>query len=226
MIWRKKSFKPLIQGLKNKGGRSSDGKLATYHRGGGSIRVYRRLDYLRSIFNVSASVSRLEYNPVTNSLIAFICFANGVLAYIPAPVGISVGSVIKNDWLVPENSGGVAPLSSFPIGSFIHNLERIPLTGIQYLRSPGTYGRVMSKTFDKVVVSLRSGCLVNLDKNNIAVAGILTGKVFVGKSHNKAGFARLRGRRPVVRGVAMNPVDHPHGGGEGKSGAGRPSVSR
>lgn len=216
----------MTQSFKSTGGRSSDGRIAVYHRGGGTIRVYRRLDYTRAIFNVSASVSRIEYNPRTNSLIALICFSNGILAYIPAPVGLSVGSVVQNTWLISGDRGNAAPLCSFPVGSFVHNLELFRFAGIQLLRSPGSYGRVMSKTMDRVVVSLRSGCLVALHRDNIAVLGILSGKAIVRKSHNKAGFSRLRGRRPIVRGVAMNPVDHPHGGGEGKSGAGRPSVSR
>lgn len=226
VYWKKRAFKSLCYSISNRGGRSSDGKIAVYHRGGGVTRIYRRVDYIRSLYNVPAFVFRLEYNPLTHNIIALLCFANGITCYILAPEGLRVGSIVQNSWSLVSRPGCSAPLHGFPIGSFIHNLELNYLAGAQALRASGSYGRVMSKLFGTVVVMLRSGHLIHLNRDNLAVQGVLCTKVFTNKSHTKAGFIRSRGWRPSVRGVAMNPVDHPHGGGEGKSGAGRPSVSR
>lgn len=181
--------------LAHSGGRSSNGKISVYHRGGGTVRVQRRLDYLRAIYNIPALVLRIEYSPVSNSLIALICFSNGVICYIPAPSGLAVGRILQNSWFPPLEmvGGNSSPLGNFPVGTFVHNLESNPYTGVRFLRAPGAYGRVMSKTLTKVTVSLKSGRLVTLTKNNIAVQGILASKAVACSSHNKAGYARLRG---------------------------------
>lgn len=172
-------------------------------------------------------VLRIEYNPFLNCLLAFVCFSNGILNYILCPKGLKVGMVIKNITFGNVNRPGSSCfLYALSVGTFIHNLEINKYHGGQYLRAVGGYGRVMSKDNWFVFIKLRSGKIIRVLRGNVATIGILSPFHFKKKIHQKAGFFRLKGRRPAVRGVAMNPVDHPHGGGEGKSGAGRPSVSR
>nr|YP_009163138.1 ribosomal protein L2 [Balamuthia mandrillaris]AKT94910.1 ribosomal protein L2 [Balamuthia mandrillaris] len=227
-LWKKKSFKALSSRLHKSGGRSSSGRISVYHRGGGTISVTRHIDYLRYVYNLDGIVLRLEYEPGTGLLIAFVCFSNGVVCYIPAPSFLTVGMSIRNSWFLSSASsyGCAVPLINIPVGSFVHNIELSKLGGAQFSRAFGSYGRVMAKEAGGVVLKLKSGNFVKFGRYNFAVLGSLAHKFFHKKIHYKAGFFRLKGWRPVVRGVAMNPVDHPHGGGEGKSGAGRPSVSR
>jgi large subunit ribosomal protein L2 len=228
ITWKKKSFKKLGFGLPSSGGRTSSGRTSLYHHGSGSFRLWRVIDYKRFVWNVPGVVARIEYNPFIRSLTSLIVYCNGIVSYILTPFGAAVGSIVRNQRFYYSDSiaGNCFSLFSFPIGSFIHNLELHSTFGGQLLRTMGSYGRIMSKSIDSVVVKLKSGRLAVLPEKNIAVLGTLDSFRFQKRVHYRAGFFRLLGIRPTVRGVAMNPIDHPHGGGEGKSSAGRPSVSR
>lgn len=161
------------------------------------------------------------------TLLSFIVYCNGFASYILTPNRLSVGSIVRNDsFFLSSIPGNASSLFFFPVGTFVHNIESRTGRGGQFLRSMGSYGRVMSKSLSFVTVKLKSGLMYNFSRSSIASFGTLDHFNFSKKIHNRAGFFRLRGIRPTVRGVAMNPIDHPHGGGEGKSAAGRPSVSR
>jgi large subunit ribosomal protein L2 len=227
ILYKKKAFRQFKCRVKSLGGRDSSGRITVYHRGGGVLKQIRIIDYKRYIWNTPGIILRLEYNPASNSVLALISYLNGIFSYIVCPHKIRVGDVLCNTTMPNLNSTGCAvPIKNIPVGTFVHHIELRRFYGAQLLRSFGSYGRIMAKTSSGVIVKLKSSKQIVIQSSNSAVVGILLPDLFKQKIHNKAGFFRRKGFRPIVRGVAMNPIDHPHGGGEGKSSAGRPSVSR
>jgi len=225
LLWKDRPIKNLTFGLKRISGRNNQGRITRYHRGGGVKRMGRLIDYKRYIWNIFGFVHRVEYDPKRNSLIALIVYSNGVMSYILAPDGLLLGDCIfakENIVLKPGNS---TYLQHIPIGLKINSIELSENKGAQFIRAAGSYATIISK-FEKIVIlKLKSGELRRVHSNCMATIGSISNFQYIYRNFRKAGFYRLKGWLPVVRGVAMNPVDHPHGGGQGKTSGGRPSVT-
>ncbi len=217
--------KSLLRPLKKRGGRNSQGKVTGRHRGGGHSRRYRIIDFKRDKFDIPARVTSIEYDPNRSSRIALLCYRDGEKRYIVAPLGLKVGAEVFSGAKAEIETGNSLLLSNIPEGTFIHNLELEPGRGGQLVRTAGGAAQLLTKEEKRASVKLPSGevRLIRLDcRATIGRIGNLEhGSIQIGK----AGRHRWLGRRPRVRGVAMNPVDHPHGGGEGKSSGGRHPVS-
>ena len=211
--------------MKRISGRNNQGKITRYHRGGGVKRMARLIDYKRYIWNIFGFVHRIEYDPKRNSLIALVVYSNGIMSYILAPEGLLVGDCVfakENIVLRPGNS---TYLQQIPIGLKISSIELVENKGAQFIRAAGSYATIVSKFENVVILKLKSGELRKVYSNCIATIGSVSNFQYIYRNFKKAGFYRLKGWLPVVRGVAMNPVDHPHGGGQGKTSGGRPSVT-
>ena len=221
-----KPERSLLKGLSNSGGRNHQGRLTSFKKGGGHKRRYRLVDFKRSSFS-EATVASIEYDPNRSAFIAKVLDTSGSYHYILAPLDLKVGAIVESGPDVPVNIGNALPLRNIPVGTMIHNIELKPGHGGQYARSAGTFGVLIQKTEDGKYAQIRlkskEQCLVPLDC--MATIGIVSNLDHGSISLAKAGRSRWLRRRPTVRGVAMNPVDHPHGGGEGKTSGGRPSVS-
>jgi large subunit ribosomal protein L2 len=221
-----KPERSLLKGLSNSGGRNHQGRLTSFKKGGGHKRRYRLVDFKRSSFS-EATVASIEYDPNRSAFIAKVLDTSGSYHYILAPLDLKVGAIVESGPDVPVNIGNALPLRNIPVGTMIHNIELKPGHGGQYARSAGTFGVLIQKTEDGKYAQIRLKSkeqrLVPLDC--IATIGIVSNLDHGSISLAKAGRSRWLRRRPTVRGVAMNPVDHPHGGGEGKTSGGRPSVS-
>jgi large subunit ribosomal protein L2 len=221
-----KPERSLLKGLSNSGGRNHQGRLTSFKKGGGHKRRYRLVDFKRSSFS-EATVASIEYDPNRSAFIAKVLDTSGSYHYILAPLDLKVGAIVESGPGVPVNIGNALPLRNIPVGTMIHNIELKPGHGGQYARSAGTFGVLIQKTEDGKYAQIRLKSkeqrLVPLDC--IATIGIVSNLDHGSISLAKAGRSRWLRRRPTVRGVAMNPVDHPHGGGEGKTSGGRPSVS-
>ena len=214
--------KSLVTSFQQSGGRNNNGRITVRYRGGGHKKLYRVIDFKRNKVGIPAKVASLEYDPNRTARIALLNYADGEKRYILAPHGLSVGDTVQSGSQVDIRNGNALPLMEMPLGVVIHNIEMRPGKGAQLARSAGASAQVMGREGDYVQIRLSSGemrkilgaCMAtvgqvgNLDHNNISIG--------------KAGRSRWMGRRPHVRGVVMNPVDHPHGGGEGKSGQGNP----
>ena len=222
-----KPHKPLLEPLRKNGGRNNDGKMTMRYRGGGHKRMYRVIDFKRNKHGVAAEVLTVEYDPNRSARIALVQYADGEKRYIVAPEGLQVGQQIMSGEGAAPEVGNALFLSDIPLGTMIHNIELKPGHGGQYARSAGTFGVLIQKTEDGKYAQIRLKSkeqrLVPLDC--MATIGIVSNLDHGSISLAKAGRSRWLRRRPTVRGVAMNPVDHPHGGGEGKTSGGRPSVS-
>jgi large subunit ribosomal protein L2 len=221
-----KPERSLLKGLSNSGGRNHQGRLTSFKKGGGHKRRYRLVDFKRSSFS-EATVASIEYDPNRSAFIAKVLDTSGSYHYILAPLDLKVGAIVESGPDVPVNIGNALPLRNIPVGTMIHNIELKPGHGGQYARSAGTFGVLIQKTEDGKYAQIRLKSkeqrLVPLDC--MATIGIVSNLDHGSSSLAKAGRSRWLRRRPTVRGVAMNPVDHPHGGGEGKTSGGRPSVS-
>ena len=221
-----KPERSLLKGLSNSGGRNHQGRLKKKKKGGGHKRRYRLVDFKRSSFS-EATVASIEYDPNRSAFIAKVLDTSGSYHYILAPLDLKVGAIVESGPDVPVNIGNALPLRNIPVGTMIHNIELKPGHGGQYARSAGTFGVLIQKTEDGKYAQIRLKSkeqrLVPLDC--MATIGIVSNLDHGSISLAKAGRSRWLRRRPTVRGVAMNPVDHPHGGGEGKTSGGRPSVS-
>jgi large subunit ribosomal protein L2 len=218
-------LKRLTKNLRRSDGRNSFGRITSYHRGGGAKRRYRLVDFKRYLLDIPAFVRRIEYDPIRNSYIALICYANGILSYIIASENLSTGAMIANtkQYYTDYTNGSSLLIKNFPIGSFIYNLELVPGEGAKICRAAGSYAQILKKIGSHyAIVKLKSGEHRLINCNSFATSGIVSNTNFKNISLHKAGQARLLGRRPIVRGVAMNPIDHPHGG---NTSGGRPSVS-
>jgi large subunit ribosomal protein L2 len=213
--------KSLLMPLKKSGGRNSQGRMTVRHRGGGHKRRYRVIDFRRDKYGVPAKVVSIEYDPNRTARIALLQYVDGEKRYILAPLGIKVGDVLSSGPDVEVKVGNALPLSQIPLGIPIHNLELTPGKGAQIVRSAGGSAVMIAKEGNFARVKLPSGEIRLIHVDGMATVGQLGNVEHEGISLGKAGRARWLGRRPRVRGVAMNPVDHPHGGGEGKSSGGR-----
>ena len=213
--------------LKKTGGRNNLGRITSRRRGGGHKRRYRIIDFKRNKFDVSGKVVAIEYDPNRSSRIALITYEDKEKRYIIAPDGLKVGNEIvsSRDNVVPFKAGNTLILKNIPEGMHIHNIELKPGKGAQMVRSAGSYARIMAKEDNLVSIKLPSGEVRMVMDTCLATIGTVGNKTHENIKIGKAGRSRWLGKRPKVRGVAMNPVDHPHGGGEGRTSGGRHPVS-
>ena len=216
---------PLVRSKKKTGGRNNNGHITCRHIGGGHKQRYRLIDFKRDKDGVPARVERLEYDPNRSPYIALVLYADGERRYIVAPNGIKVGDEVSSGEAVSIKPGNCLPLTNIPIGSTIHCLELTPGKGAQLARSAGASVQLIAREGIYATVRLRSGEMRRVLSNCRAVIGEVSNSEHNLKSLGKAGAKRRRGIRPTVRGVAMNPIDHPHGGGEGKTSGGRHPVT-
>jgi large subunit ribosomal protein L2 len=210
-------YKPLTERLKKHAGRNNQGKITTRHRGGGSKRLYRIIDWKRDKAGVPARVKTVEYDPNRSARIALLSYVDGAKRYILAPAGIRVGDALSSGAGAEIRPGNAMPLRSMPVGTLIHNVELYPGRGGQMVRAAGTVAQLMAKDGDYATIRMPSGELRRVHANCAATIGQVGNVDHANISIGKAGRARWRGRRPTVRGSAMTPRDHPHGGGEGKA---------
>ena len=226
-ITTKKPERKLTTALRKTGGRNNHGRITSRRRGGGHRRRYRIIDFKRNKFDSSGVIESIEYDPNRSPRIALVKYDDGEKKYIIAPEGIKVGDKILSSIgnKIPFKTGNAMPIGKIPEGLLIHNVELKPGKGAQMARSAGSYARIMANEGGMVTLKLPSGELRMISEQCIATIGMVGNKSHENISIGKAGRARWMGRRPKVRGVAMNPVDHPHGGGEGKTSGGRHPVS-
>ncbi len=220
-VTKKKPHKPLLAPLKKKSGRNNQGHITSRHRGGGHKRFYRIIDFKRDKHGVPAKVAAIEYDPNRGARIALLHYRDGEKRYIIAPVNLTVGQEVMSGPEAEIKIGNCLPLAKIPLGSEIHNIELKPGRGGQMARGAGTSVQLMAKEGKLALLRLPSGELRQVSVDCYATMGQVGNVEHEGISLGKAGRSRWQGRRPKVRGVAMNPVDHPLGGGEGKSSGGR-----
>lgn len=224
-IHKGKPHSPLVKKLTKTGGRNNQGRLTCRHIGGGHKQRYRLIDFKRDKDGIVARVERLEYDPNRTSLIALVLYADGERRYIIAPKGLNQGDEIQSGSDAPIKVGNCLPLANLPIGSMVHCVELKPGKGAQIARSAGTSVQLIAREGIYATVRLKSGEMRRVLSECRAVMGEVGNSEHNLRSLGKAGASRHRGIRPTVRGVAMNPVDHPMGGGEGKTSGGRHPVS-
>ena len=224
-LWKGSPYKPLTKGQKSSGGRNNYGRITSRHRGGGAKHKYRVIDFLRNKTNIMAKVERIEYDPNRSSRLALLCYADGERRYIIAPRGLNVGAEILTGQVAPIKTGNAMPIKNIPVGTTIHCVELKPGKGAQIARSAGTSVQLLAREGEYAQLRLRSGEVRKVHINCIATIGEVGNDEHSLRKLGKAGAVRWRGVRPTVRGVVMNPVDHHHGGGEGRSSGGRHPVS-
>lgn len=224
-LWKGEPVKTLTEGLTKKGGRNNHGRLTARRRGGGHKRLYRMVDFKRSKFDVPATVERIEYDPNRTAFIALLKYEDGEQAYILAPQRLAVGDTVVAGKQVDVRPGNAMPLGSAPVGTIVHNVELKPGKGGQIARSAGTYAQIVGRDQGYVILRLNSGEQRLVHGACMATVGAVSNPDHGNINLGKAGRSRWLGRRPAVRGVAMNPVDHPHGGGEGRTSGGRHPVT-
>jgi large subunit ribosomal protein L2 len=212
----------LVEKKSKNGGRNNNGRITTRHKGGGHKQLYRIIDFKRNKDGVPARVERIEHDPNRSANIALLCYADGERRYIIAPKGLSQGDEVRSGSDAPIRPGNSLPLRNVPLGSTIHCIEMRPGKGAQIARSAGASVQLVARDGEYVTLRLRSGEMRKVLAECRAVMGEVGNGEHNLRSLGKAGAKRWRGVRPTVRGVVMNPVDHPHGGGEGKSGQGNP----
>jgi large subunit ribosomal protein L2 len=224
-LWKGKPKKALTEGLRGKGGRNNTGRTTLRWRGGGHKRRYRIVDFKRNKLDMPAVVERLEYDPNRTAFIALIRYQDGEFAYILAPQRLGAGDTVVSGARVDVKPGNAMPLSGMPVGTIIHNIEMKPGKGGQIARSAGTYAQLVGRDQGYALLRLASGELRMVRAECRATIGAVSNPDQQNVVIAKAGRNRWLGRRPSVRGVAMNPIDHPHGGGEGRSSGGRHPVT-
>jgi large subunit ribosomal protein L2 len=224
-LWKGKPVKTLTEGKSGSGGRNQHGHITSRFRGGGHKRVYRLIDFKRRRFDVPAVVERLEYDPNRTAFIALIRYADGALSYILAPQRLAVGDSIISGARVDIKPGNAMPLATIPVGTIVHNVEMKPGAGGKLARAAGTYVQLVGKDAGYAQLKLGSGELRVVRAECMASIGAVSNPDNANVHIGKAGRSRWLGRRPHNRGVAMNPVDHPLGGGEGRSSGGRHPVT-
>ena len=220
-LTRKKPEKRLTKGLRKRGGRNNAGRITSRHRGGGHKRIYRMIDFKRDKTGVPARVAALEYDPNRSARIALLHYVDGEKRYIIAPMNLKVGDEVLSGPSADIKPGNAMPLRFIPLGTIVHNIELTKGRGGQLIRGAGTGAQLMAKEGDYAQLRLSSGEVRMIHLDCRATVGQVGNPDHENISLGKAGRSRWLGRRPRVRGVAMNPVDHPHGGGEGKSSGGR-----
>ena len=218
-------FAPLLEKQIQNAGRNSKGHITTRHKGGGHKHHYRVIDFKRNKDGIEARVERLEYDPNRSANIALLCYADGERRYIIAPNGVAVGAKLYSGSEAPIKAGNTLPIRNIPVGTTIHCIEMQPGKGAQLARSAGASVQLLARESSYAQLRLRSGEIRKVHVDCRATIGEVGNSEHNLRSIGKAGAMRWRGVRPTVRGVAMNPVDHPHGGGEGKTAAGRHPVS-
>lgn len=218
-------YEPLVESLSKSGGRNNKGRITTRHIGGGHKRRYRVIDFKRNKDGIPALVERIEYDPNRTANIALIKYADGERRYILAPKGVAVGAQLMSGREAPIKPGNCLPLANVPVGSTIHAIELKPGRGAQVARSAGAAVQLVAREGMYATVRLRSGEMRRVQTDCRATIGEVGNGEHSLRKLGKAGATRWRGVRPTVRGVAMNPVDHPHGGGEGRTSGGRHPVS-
>jgi len=214
--------KSLIEPLPSTGGRNNNGHITSRHRGGRHKRFYRLIDFKRNKREIPARVESIEYDPNRSARIALLQYPDGEKSYIIAPDGLSVGATVIAGSTSDIKTGNAMPLSTIPVGTFIHNVELRPGKGGQMARSAGASIQIVAKEKGKVQIKLPSGRVISLSQDCYATIGVVSNVDHENVSYGKAGRMRWIGIRPQSRGVVQNPVDHPHGGGEGKSPQGNP----
>ena len=220
-----KPFAPLLDTKSKTAGRNNNGHITTRHMGGGHKQHYRIVDFRRNKDGITAKVERLEYDPNRSANIALLCYADGERRYILAPKGMTVGQQVISGAEAPIKSGNTLPIRNIPVGTTIHGIELQPGKGAQIARAAGTSAMLLAREGTYAQVRLRSGEVRRVHIECRATIGEVGNEEHSLRQLGKAGAKRWRGIRPTVRGVAMNPVDHPHGGGEGRTAAGRHPVS-
>jgi large subunit ribosomal protein L2 len=221
-ITKSKPEKKLTKTVKRTGGRNNHGHITTRHIGGGHKRRYRLIDWRRDKDGVPAKVAAIEYDPNRTSRLALLHYKDGEKRYILAPIGVAVGDVLMSGEAVDIRPGNSLPVKSIPLGTVIHNVESQPGSGAKMIRSAGSFGQLMAKEGEAAQIRMPSGEVREVQLECRATVGQLSNIESSSVRSGKAGKSRWKGIRPTVRGLAMNPVDHPHGGGEGKSGQGNP----
>jgi large subunit ribosomal protein L2 len=224
-LWRGKPVKSLTEGLRKTGGRNNHGHVTSWQRGGGHKRRYRVIDFRRRKFDMPATVERLEYDPNRTAFIALIRYEDGELSYILAPQRLKAGDVVVSGNKVDVKPGNAMPLKNIPVGTIVHNVEMKIGKGGQIARSAGTYVQLVGRDQGMALLRLSSGEVRMVSADCMATIGAVSNPDEQNIVIGKAGRSRWLGRRPHVRGVAMNPIDHPHGGGEGRTSGGRHPVT-
>lgn len=215
----------LVERKNRKGGRNMHGEITMRHQGGGHKQLYRKVDFKRNKDGITAKVERLEYDPNRSAFLALLCYADGERRYIVAPKGVGAGAQLVSGADAPIKVGNTLPLKNIPVGTTIHCIEMLPGKGAQLARAAGAAVQLLAREGEYAQIRLRSGEIRKVHINCRATIGEVGNEEHSLESVGKAGRMRWRGVRPTVRGVAMNPVDHPHGGGEGKKAAARDPVS-
>lgn len=225
-LWKGKPVKQLTEGLTKSGGRNNTGRITVWWRGGGAKRRYRMVDFKRNgKMGVTATVERLEYDPNRTAFIALIKYEDGDVAYILAPQRLKVGDQVVADTRADIKPGNAMPLKNMPVGTIVHNVELKAGKGGQMARSAGCYAQMIGKDAGYAQLRLSSGELRLVRGECMATVGAVSNPDNQNVKLGKAGRSRWKGRRPHVRGVVMNPIDHPHGGGEGRTSGGRHPVT-
>jgi large subunit ribosomal protein L2 len=224
-LWAGKPEKTLTIGLSKSGGRNNKGRVTARRRGGGHKRLYRLIDFKRNHFEIPAKVERIEYDPNRSAFIALLSYNDGKKSYILAPQRLAVGDTVVSSPKADIKPGNALPLANIPVGTIIHNVELKPGKGGQIARSAGTYVQLVGRDQSYSILRLNSGEQRMTRSECMATIGAVSNPDNKNIKLAKAGRSRWLGRRPSVRGVAMNPIDHPHGGGEGKTSGGRHPVT-
>ena len=220
-----KPHAPLLEPQSRRAGRNNSGHITMRHQGGGHKQHYRIVDFKRAKDGIAAKVERLEYDPNRSANLALLCYSDGERRYIIAPKGVAVGAQLMSGSEAPIKPGTTLPLRNIPVGTTVHCVEMLPGKGAQIARAAGTSVQLLAREGSYAQLRLRSGEVRKVHIECRATIGEVGNEEHSLESVGKAGRMRWRGVRPTVRGVAMNPVDHPHGGGEGKTAAGRHPVS-
>lgn len=224
-LWKGKPEKTLTEGLKKTGGRNNTGRITAFTRGGGHKRRYRLVDFKRRKYDVVGTVDRLEYDPNRSAFIALITYADGEKAYILAPQRLKAGDTVIAGEKTDVKPGNAMPLRNIPVGTIVHNVEMKIGRGGQLARAAGSYAQLVGRDQGYAQLRLASGELRMVRGECMASIGAVSNPDQQNVNYGKAGRMRWLGRRPSVRGVAMNPIDHPHGGGEGRTSGGRHPVT-
>ncbi len=224
-LWSGKPERALTEGLRKRGGRNNTGRITARRRGGGHKRRYRIIDFKRNKFGVIGTIERLEYDPNRTAFIALVNYEDGERHYIIAPQRIAVGDKVVSGEQVDIKPGNAMPMKNMPVGTIIHNVEMKPGKGAQMSRSAGTYVQLIGKDQGYAQIRLSSGEVRMVRGECMATIGAVSNPDQQNIKLGKAGRNRWLGKRPSVRGVAMNPIDHPHGGGEGRTSGGRHPVT-
>ena len=224
-LYRGKPLKTLVEGENSTGGRNNNGRITTRFRGGGHKQAYRKVDFKRRRFDQPATVERIEYDPNRTAFIALVKYPDGELSYILAPQRLSAGDTIVSGENVDIKPGNAMPVGNMPVGTIVHNVEIKIGKGGQIARSAGTYAQIVGRDQDYVILRLNSTEQRLVHGDCMATVGAVSNPDNMNISIGKAGRQRWKGRMPHNRGVAMNPIDHPHGGGEGRTSGGRHPVT-